>query len=227
MINCALKDLPKLLNKQMADVQKAVRLATYKALEKTAEDARDAIIAQYAKQFPDENGIKKNKGVPQQVTHSKVDKAKMRIEIFAKDKINFMDDQEFGGERRGASGGSRAVPTLETRQQGRTTRGNMKQAWSIKNLMTAAMRAETEKSRKAGKPKPFIMTSQSGHHMLVRRENKARDSIKVLYHFDKKVQIRPRWDFIKTVEGVTAHNMEKNFNNELEAALKKYDKNFK
>lgn len=226
MINCSIKDLPKLLKKQMADVNKSVRLATYKALEQTAEDARKAIIANYSKKFPDENGIKKNKGVPQQVTHGKVDKAKLRIELFAKDKINFMDDQEFGGERSGTTGGSRPVPTLETRQQGRTSRGTMKQAWSIKTLMGAALKAETEKSRKAGKPKPFIMESKSGHHMLVRRQTKDRDSIKVLYHFDKKVQIRPRWDFIKTVEGITAHNMEKNFNVELEAALKKYDKNF-
>lgn len=211
----------------MNDVNKSLRLATYKALEQTAEDARNEIIKQYSKQFPDENGIKKNKGVPQQVTHGKVDKAKLRIEIFAKDKISFMDDQEFGGERRGTSGGSRAVPTLETMQQGRTSRGTMKQAWSINRLMTAAMRSETERSRKAGKPKPFIMTSKSGHNMLVRRENKARDSIKVLYHFDKKVQIRPRWEFVKTVEGITAHNLEKNFNQSLEEALKKYDKNFK
>lgn len=205
--------------KQFVDnTKKAVRKSQYMALEAVARKSKSAIIANYPKAFKDENGVRKNKGVPKLTNYGKVDKAKLSIEIsWAPNKnINFMDDQEFGGVRSGKDGGSRAMPSWFTQQQGRTATGKMKQGYSIKNLMDRALRYENRRSKENGLPKPFIMTSKSGHHMLVRRLNKKRDSVMVLYHFDKKVKIRPRWAFVKTVEGVTMHTIHDEFAKALE-----------
>ena len=84
---CDSKDFEKTLNKCVADTQKQIRHAAYKTLESVAERSRRAVIANYFKKFPDENGIKKNKGVPQQVTKSRINKEKLEISLFTKDNI--------------------------------------------------------------------------------------------------------------------------------------------
>lgn len=218
---CSAKDFGKALDHCIADVQKSVRYAAYKTLENVAERSRRAVIANYFKKFPDENGIVKNKGVPKQVTKSKVDKEKLEISLFTKDKISFMYDQEFGGERRGSVGKSKAVPFLSTRQEGRNSRGGMKSAYSVKTLMQKALSSSTKHARRAGKPKPFLMTTKSGHTIIAQRTGKGRLPIKPLYHFDRKVKIRPRWDFVKTVENITVRYIEKTFGNELKKSLDK------
>lgn len=217
---CNSKDFGKTLNQAISDIQKSVRLAAYKTLESVAERSRRAVIANYFKKFPDENGIKKNKGVPQQVTKSRVNKEKLEISLFTKDRISFMADQEYGGERTGQEGRKKAVPFLSTRQEGRNSRGGMKSAFSVKTLMQKALSHASMKSKNSGKPKPFLMTAKSGHTMIVQRAGKDRLPVKPLYHFDKKVKIRPRWDFVKTVEGITVRFIEKTFEKELEKAIK-------
>ena len=199
---CDSKDFGKTLNQAIGDIQKSVRFAAYKTLESVAERSRRAVIANYFKKFPDENGIKKNKGVPQQVTKSKVNKEKLEISLFTKDKIGFMADQEYGGERTGKEGRKKAVPFLSTRQEGRNSRGGMKSAFSVKTLMQKALSHSGMKAVNSGKPKPFLMTAKSGHTMIVQRAGKDRLPIKTLYHFDKKVKI----DVTKRGVGATEKN---------------------
>ena len=93
---CKSKDFGKTLDSCVKDTQKKIRNAAYKTLESVAERSRRAVIANYFKKFPDENGIKKNKGVSQQVTKSRVNKEKLEISLFTKDSISFMTDQEYG-----------------------------------------------------------------------------------------------------------------------------------
>lgn len=212
-------------NRMIADQQKAVRLSIYQTLEITAEKSRDAIIADYPKRFKDENGIRKNKGIPKMTSKTKVDKNNLSITLNWGQKQNatFMDDNEFGGTRTGKHG-SRPMPSLELQKMGRTSSGKMKQGLKVSKLMALAKKYEDKRSKETGKPKPFFMETKSGHHMLVRRMTKARNSILVLYHFDKKVQVRPRWDFVKTVEGVTVHTIDKTLIGQLEKNLAKFDK---
>lgn len=216
---CSAKDFSKTLDKCVADTQKKIRLAAYRTLENVAERSRKAVIANYFKKFPDENGIVKNKGVPQQVTKSKVDKEKLQIRLYTKDKISFMYDQEFGGERTSKFGKTKAVPFLSTRQEGRNSRGGMKSAYSVKTLMQKALTHSTNKAKSSGKPKPFLMTTKSGHKILAQRTSKKRLPIKPLYHFDRKVKIRPRWDFVKTVENITVRYIDKTFEQQLKKAM--------
>lgn len=218
---CNSKDFAKTLDACVKDTQKRIRNAAYKTLENVAERSRRAVIANYFKKFPDENGIHKNKGVPQQVTKSRVNKEKLEISLYTKDKIDFMYDQEFGGERKSKYGETKAVPFLSTRQEGRNSRGGMKSAYSVKTLMQKALSSSGKTAKRSGKPKPFLMTTKSGHRIIAQRTGKNRLPIKPLYHFDKKVKIRPRWDFVKTVEGVTVHYIEKTFEKELQKVIDK------
>lgn len=216
---CNSKDFGKTLNECISETQKKIRNAAYKTLESVAERSRRAVIANYFKKFPDENGITKNKGVPQQVTKSRVNKEKLEISLYTKDKISFMYDQEFGGERSGKEGKKKAVPFLSTRQEGRNSRGGMKSAYSVKTLMQKALSHSNTKARRSGKPNPFLMKTKSGHTIIAQRTSKARLPIKPLYHFDRKVKIRPRWDFVKTVEGITVRYIEKTFEKELQKSI--------
>lgn len=219
MISVFQKDFSKML----VGIDKGVKFAAYKTLEQTAERARSAIIANYAKKFPDENGVRKNKGVPKMTSKTKVDKKNMSIGLNwgQKQNVDFMDDQEFGNERTGLNGGSRAMPTWVAQRQGRKASGRMKVSYSVKNLMEQIMKYENNRSKETGKPKPFLMTAKNGHHMIARRRTKARNSFDVLYHFDNKVKIRPKWDFVKTVDGVTVHTIEKTFVKNLENVMNK------
>lgn len=221
-----IKDFQKEFNKMVADGQKAVRQSIYQTLEITAEKSRNAVIANYPKAFKDKNGIRKNKGIPKMTSKSKVDKKNLSISLGwgQKQGKNFMDDNEFGGERTGARGGSRPMPSLELQKMGRTSSGKMKQGLKISKLMSLVKKHENKRSKEKGTPKPFMMKTKSGHHMLVRRNGKSRDSILGLYHFDKKVQVRPRWNFMKTVEGVTVHTLDKTLVAQLEKNLSKIEK---
>ena len=213
------KDFSKALESAIEDTKKKIRFAAYRTLEQVAERSRNAIIANYTKKFPDQNGVVKNKGVPKQVTHSKVDKKNLSIELYTKPNISFMYDQEYGGDRSGKNGAKKAVPFLETMQKGRTNRGTMKQGYRISTLMKKALDHETAKRTGGHKPKPFLITTRSGHHALAVRDTKKRKPLTFLYHFDRKVKIRPRWDFIKTVEGVVVHTIDKEFEKSLKKAL--------
>ena len=57
--------------------------------------------------------------------------------------------------------------------------------------------------------------------MIAQRVWQKRLPIKPLYHFDQKVKIRPRWDFVKTVENITVRYIEKTFEKELKKAIDK------
>ena len=56
---CDSKDFGKTLDSCVKDTQKKIRNAAYKTLESVAERSRRAVLANYFKKFPDENGIKK------------------------------------------------------------------------------------------------------------------------------------------------------------------------
>ena len=58
------KDFSKALESAIEDTKKKIRFAAYRTLEQVAERSRNAIIANYTKKFPDQNGVVKNKGVP-------------------------------------------------------------------------------------------------------------------------------------------------------------------
>ena len=215
---CNSKDFGKTLNQAISDIQKGVRFAAYKTLESVAERSRRAVIANYSKKFPDENGIKKNKGVPQQVTKSRVNKEKLEISLFAKDNISFMADQEFGAVRTPEFGKTIAVPFLSVKQEGRNSRGGMKSAFSIKTVLKKAL--DNVHGEGTGRKKFHFAKTNRGNTMIV-QEQKGTSDAKEMYHLVKKTKIKPRWNFIKTVENIAARFIEKTFEKELQKVIDK------
>ena len=214
---CNSKDFGKTLNQAISDIQKSVRFAAYKTLESVAERSRRAVIANYFKKFPDENGIKKNKGVPQQVTKSRVNKEKLEISLFTKDNISFMADQEFGAVRTPEFGKTIAVPFLSVKQEGRNSRGGMKSAFSIKTVLKKAL--DNVHGEGTGRKKFHFAKTNRGNTMIV-QEQKGTSDAKEMYHLVKKTKIKPRWNFIKTVENIAARFMEKTFEKELQKVIR-------
>lgn len=214
---CNSKDFGKTLDQAVKDVQKSVRFAAYKTLESVAERSRRAVIANYFKKFPDENGIKKNKGVPQQVTKSRVNKEKLEISLFTKDSISFMADQEFGAVRTPKFGKTIAVPFLSVKQEGRNSRGGMKSAFSIKTVLKKAL--DNVHGEGTGRKKFHFAKTNRGNTMIV-QEQKGTSDAKEMYHLVKKTKIKPRWNFIKTVENIAARFIEKTFEKELQKVIR-------
>ena len=215
---CNSKDFGKKLDQAIKDVQKSVRFAAYKTLENVAERSRRAVIANYFKKFPDENGIKKNKGVPQQVTKSKVNKEKLEINLFTKDNISFMTDQEYGAIRTPKAGKTIAVPFLSLKQEGRNSKGGMKSSFSIKTVMDKVLK--NRRGEGTGRKKFHFAKTKRGRTMIV-QEQKGTNDAKEMYHLVPKTKIKPRWDFVKTVENITVHYIEKTFEKELKKVIDK------
>ena len=213
---CDSKDFGKTLDSCVKDTQKKIRNAVYKTLESVAERSRRAVIANYFKKFPDENGIKKNKGVPQQVTKSRVNKEKLEISLFAKDSISLMTDQEYGAVRTPKMGKTIAVPFLALKQEGRNSKGGMKSAFSIKTVMDKALK--NKRGEGTGRKKFHFAKTKRGNTMIV-QEQKGTSDAKEMYHFVKKTKINPRWDFVKTVEAINSKYIEKTFEKELQKNL--------
>lgn len=215
---CNSKDFGKTLDLAIKDVQKSVRFAAYKTLENVAERSRRAVIANYFKKFPDENGIKKNKGVPQQVTKSKVNKEKLEISLFTKENISFMTDQEYGAVRTPKAGKTIAVPFLSLKQEGRNSKGGMKSSFSIKTVMDKVLK--NRRGEGTGRKKFHFAKTKRGRTMIV-QEQKGTADAKEMYHLVPKTKIKPRWDFVKTVENITVRYIEKTFEKELQKVLDK------
>ena len=215
---CNSKDFAKTLDACVKDTQKKIRNAAYKTLENVAERSRRAVIANYSKKFPDENGIKKNKGVPQQVTKSRVNKEKLEISLFTKDNISFMTDQEYGATRTPKVGETMAVPFLSVKQEGRNSKGGMKSSFSIKNVLQKAIKVAHGEG--TGRKKVHFAKTTRGRTMIV-EEKKGTNDAKELYHFVKKTKIKPRWDFEKTVRAINSRFIEKTFEKELQKVIDK------
>lgn len=230
MIQCSFDKFGKTIQEYYKSYLKIGRQSMYQTLEQLAEGSRNQIIKLYPRKFKDENGIQKNKGIPKMISKSKVDKKDNSITVWwaHNRNIDFMDDQEFGNPARtGKDGASKALPTWKAQQDGRGSSGKMKANYNIGKLMSKIIAYENKRSRETGKPKPFIMTAKSGHHMLARRQTKARDSFVVLYHFDKKINIRKRWNVVETIDNYCVFNRERLFLQNIENNMKKIDTKFK
>lgn len=217
------------------DANKTLRLASYNTLGRLAKESRRQIIANYPKLFPDENGIRKNKGVPKQVVYdNKVDKSipnNPSLRIYANDKISFMEKQEFGGSKSGGTmGKTSAVPFSESLRTMRRGTQGMKDKYTIRQVMASvkqAIRPTLKSGKRTGnaKPKPFFMETKSGHSMVAIRQGKKRFPVLPLYHFDVKRTWRKRWDFLKTIDGVVVSMTDKFYSEELQKILaRKFDK---
>lgn len=222
--------LPKALDRFVERTNKGIRLATYQTLKALAFNARKEVIKEYPKHFPDENGIKKNKGVPRMLMYSDIDKSVANapsIRLYGKPEMEFMEKQEFPQTLVGGTKGkSAAIPITDSlKKMRRGTRG-MKDEFSISQVMSAAKKAikpTLKTKRRKGvhnPPNPFFMKTKNGHTMVVKRQGISKNPVIPLYHFHETRRYeKNRWDFFKTVEGVVVSMTDKIWGEKLNKVL--------
>ena len=71
-----------------------------------------------------------------------------------------------------------------------------------------------------GRKKFHFAKTKRGMTMIV-QEQKGTDDAKEMYHLVPKTKIKPRWDFVKTVENITVRYIEKTFEKELKKVIDK------
>lgn len=69
MTSVSFGNLSREIQKFKAEADKKIRLASYQTLTQLAEDSRDKLKSTFSKYFPDKDGIKKNAGVMNAITH--------------------------------------------------------------------------------------------------------------------------------------------------------------
>jgi hypothetical protein len=109
-----------------------------------------------------------------------------------------------------------AVPFLSVKQEGRNSKGGMKSAFSIKTVMDKALK--NKRGEGTGRKKFHFAKTKRGNTMIV-QEQKGTSDAKEMYHLVKKTKIKPRWDFVKTVEAINSKYIEKTFEKELQKNL--------
>lgn len=141
--------------------------------------------------------------------------------------FDFMLLHETGGTKKPHSdkgsndiGKALALP-MSTKYNFRTARGRIRKRWSPQALLeyyntvgpATKNRKKRSESRK-GKPKAFLMKSQTGLMIARRKSNKSR-KVEILYKFIRSAKIDKRWCFVDTVRKVVEENLVKDVTNSI------------
>ena len=161
-------------NRVMGQLPKQIRYASAVALTKTAQDAQKEVRRQLPTRF-----IMRSKWVPKGI------RTKMATKNSLESKVRVIDDfmalQEIGGDgETSVPIGARPKPTSRTPP----------------NKWPGAL---------LKKPKHFIGPIESGSDEMVlwrRRYKKKSRPLKLMYVFEDRVKIKPRFKFMETVERV-------------------------
>ena len=158
----------------MRRLPKQIRYASAVALTKTAQDAQQEVRKQLPSRF-----IMRSHWVPKGIRTRMATKTNLESKVRVID--DFMALQELGGEGESSVPiGARPKPTSRTPPS----------KWPGALLK---------------KPKHFIGPIKSGSDEMVlwrRRSNKKRYPLRLMYVFEDRVKIKPRFKFMETVERV-------------------------
>lgn len=122
--------------------------------------------------------------------------------------ISFMTLQETGGVKK-PKGRALSLPSEGLGGNAKTATGAIKKGMKPKALLARFDSKKKEKKTKGGQVKPMAFVAKG---MILIRVGPGRYPLKVLYKFEEKAKIKPRWEFERTVrtiaENYFAHNME-------------------
>ncbi len=136
--------------------------------------------------------------------------------------ISFMTLQETGGIKT-PKGRALSLPSAGLGTGFKTETGKIRNQFRPKNLLSRMDKGGRPKRGKAGSAsKPAAFTAKG---MILVRQGPGRYPLRVLYKFEPKARIKPRWEFEDTVRMVVtnyfAHNMEASMRFALETAKAK------
>lgn len=194
------------------------------ALNKTAFQAKDALVAQMPRKFDlRSNRLKKGFRV------NKANKKQTTRESSVTHLDSWMSLHEMGGKKRPAKdASSMGVPAEGTLKRGRTASGKIREGFWPRNLLKNEGSTDPQKAgamggrgnKGKGRVKAF-MVKHGGHQRIVTREKRGADREKLvgLYTLATEVKVEPRWDFEKTVRGVAKNKLAKNFQKAMARAV--------
>lgn len=190
------------------------------ALNETAFQAKEALVAQMPKRFKGMKSSRPLKGY----RVKKANKKQATREASVTHLDSWMTIHEKGGDKRPQNGKSLSVPTQEI--TGKSNAGGVipKKLWA-RNLLSRgeadprdAGRQGGRGNKKAGQPKAFILEDK-GKRTIVKRGRKKADPLVTLYELKDKVKIPMRWDYFQTVKYSAKKNLAKNFQKAMARAL--------
>jgi len=128
-------------------------------------------------------------------------------EVYTEKAISFMTIQEEGGEKK-PRGNALSLPSAGLGNDFKTATGKIKNKWLPRTLLAKAGAGDTR--RKGSRPQPFVRKG-----MILVRQSEGRYPLKVLYAFEAKAEIKPRWEFVATAK----HKVEEKFKGHWKEAM--------
>jgi hypothetical protein len=178
-------------NRVMGQLPKQIRYASALALTRTAQDAQEEVRRQLPSRF-----IMRSQWVPKGIRIQRATKANLESTVRVLD--DFMALQETGGiGETSVPIGARPKPISRTPPS----------KWPGALLK---------------KPKHFIAPIKSGSDQMVlwrRRSKKKNSPLRLMYVFEDRVKIKPRFGFAETVEQVGLERFKIRFEEAVEQAL--------
>lgn len=139
--------------------------------------------------------------------------------------------QEWGGtktpfaSRARDKGRSLALPTRDlSKMSYKTKTGRIKKRLKpstlLKNFRGSSSYGKIRVREKGtATKKAFIVRARDGTPMIVRRKTRSQYPLQILYTFEKKGKVKPKWGFVKTCERVANAVIHKKFARHLRAAI--------
>lgn len=199
--------------------RKSLPYAQALALNETAFQTKDKLVQKMPSQF-DLRSKRPVKGFRVNKAHK--GQGVVSASVYHLDA--WMGAHETGGTKRPTNGKAMGVPSTETQDKGRAPSGKIRERWWPRNLAKSAGFADPRAAGRMGGrghkgkglPKAFLLRSKKGAVSIVRRSTRGggdgnRFDLVELYHLRKSVEIKPRWEFVDTVELVARVNLAKNF----------------
>lgn len=217
-INCSLKDLAKVLEKEIRNEVKQTRFAAMKALNEVAFKARGNLIDEYKKSF-----VVRNTNLPRAITIKKATKENLSVEVaFPKD---WMYINTVGGDKKPENSKLLMVPIKDgDLKDYRTSSGKIKQSKKpVALLKYHNAHPDKPKGKGRGKvanPHPFLITSKkNGRTLIAVRDKVDRGNMKWLYVGVPVGDVKKRWDFENIVKETAEKELPKEFEKQFKKAM--------
>ncbi|OCK08665.1 MULTISPECIES: phage tail protein [Thalassospira] len=206
-----------------------VPFALSRAVNRVTFEARDVVLSQMDRRFTiREKSLKASGGGRRALFVNASNKKQAVIQAEIGTPFWFMEDQEFGGSRRGKSGDGAWMPGLGARarksKEGKVT-SRYRKAKVRKVLASAGGYPKGRRSKKNSKAfakqQPFIATMKSGKRgVFIRQKRNSRQPLSLLWTISDSVRIAPRWRFREMIEGMSEKRLRAYFIADLQEALR-------
>lgn len=212
-INCSIKDVSKILQKELNKELKQVKYAASVALNNVAFKARANLISEYNKSF-----VVRNSNLPRAVSVKKATKENLQAEVsFPKD---WMYINTTGGKKSPENSKVLMVPLKNgDLKDYRTSSGKIKQSKKPASLLKYADAHPTKTKKHVANPHPFVMKNKKGQTLIAVRDKADRKDMKWLYVGVPVADVKKKWNFEKIVKDTAEKELPQEFEKQFKRAM--------